>query len=51
MDGHGTHVCGTVAGRKSLDGVTESDGFVDGVARDAQLAFFDIGIDDEKGTL
>lgn len=40
-DGHGTHVCGTIAGRKAEDGITESDGLVDGIARGAKLAFFD----------
>lgn len=48
--GHGTHVCGTVAGRKSEDGITEMDGLVDGVARDAKLAFFDIGLGRRKLT-
>lgn len=41
--GHGTHVCGSIAGRKSEDGVEEMDGFVDGIAYDAKIAFFDVG--------
>lgn len=41
---HGTHVAGTVAGKKSIDGSTESIGFADGVARDAKISFLDIGV-------
>ena len=50
--GHGTHVCGSVMGRRSTAGgyvakSTNSGGNngkdVDGMARDAKLAFFDIG--------
>ncbi|KAL7576651.1 hypothetical protein ACA910_005584 [Epithemia clementina (nom. ined.)] len=51
VNGHGTHVCGTIAGRKSEDGVTSTDGFVDGVAKGARLCFFDIGRDDENESL
>lgn len=40
---HGTHVAGTIAGRRAVAGTTESNGSADGVARGAQLAFFDIG--------
>lgn len=44
-DGHGTHVAATVMGKKSIDGTSsgESEGMIDGVARDARLAFFDMG--------
>ena len=43
-NGHGTFVAGVIAGRKSSNGIaTNQDGFVDGVARGAKLAFFDIG--------
>mmetsp|Transcript_35926 Transcript_35926/g.43265 ORF Transcript_35926/g.43265 Transcript_35926/m.43265 type:complete len:698 (-) Transcript_35926:1281-3374(-) len=41
--GHGTHVCGTAVGHRSVDGVEESDGMANGIAKDAKLALFDIG--------
>ena len=41
--GHGTHVAGSIAGRRSTNGVDESDGAGDGVARGAKLAVVDIG--------
>jgi len=41
--GHGTHVCGTIAGNKAIDGKTPSNGMANGVAKDAKIAFFDIG--------
>jgi len=41
--GHGTHVCGTIVGHKAVDGVAESHGFADGTAKNAKVAFFDIG--------
>lgn len=41
--GHGTHVAGSIAGRRAVDGRTETDGAADGVARQAKLAVFDIG--------
>mmetsp|Transcript_44862 Transcript_44862/g.65927 ORF Transcript_44862/g.65927 Transcript_44862/m.65927 type:complete len:933 (+) Transcript_44862:60-2858(+) len=44
--GHGTHVCGTVAGRKAVDGKTQTSGAADGIAKDAKIAFIDIGADD-----
>jgi len=40
--GHGTHVAGTVAGRKSFDGVNEQTGIADGIARDAKIHFMDL---------
>lgn len=46
---HGTHVVGTVLGRRSSDGiVTDEVGMIDGVARDAKVAFFDIGAGSSK---
>jgi len=50
-DGHGTHVAGTIAGQRSDDGRTATDGFVDGIAYNAQIAFFDIGKDDPSASL
>ena len=41
--GHGTHVAGTVAGKRATDGVSESTGLSDGVAPGAKIAFADIG--------
>ena len=40
---HGTHVAGTIAGRRANGGRTESTGTADGIAFKAKLAFFDIG--------
>lgn len=42
-DGHGTHVVGSILGHKAKDGVNESNGLVDGMAKDAKVSFFDIG--------
>ena len=50
VNGHGTHVCGTIAGHKTLDGISGTDGFVNGVAKNAKIAFVDIGQDDRDGT-
>jgi len=43
--GHGTHVAGALAGRRSSDGDFNEDeiGFGDGIALDAKIAFLDIG--------
>lgn len=43
LAGHGTHVAGTLVGRRATNGKTESTGQADGIARAAKLAFFDIG--------
>ena len=43
-DGHGTHVVGSIIGHKAKDGVNESSGFIDGMAKDAKVSFFDIGL-------
>lgn len=40
---HGTHTSGSVAGRRAIDGVRESDGEADGAATGAKLSFYDIG--------
>uniref|UniRef100_A0A7S4MVU2 subtilisin n=1 Tax=Odontella aurita TaxID=265563 RepID=A0A7S4MVU2_9STRA len=44
-NGHGTHVVGSILGRRSDDGTSsgETNGLGDGIARDAKIAFFDIG--------
>ena len=49
--GHGTHVVGSAVGHKTTSGWNngEEDGFADGVARNAKVAFYDIGSSD--GTL
>ncbi|KAL3788137.1 hypothetical protein HJC23_005475 [Cyclotella cryptica] len=44
--GHGTHVSGIVAGRKSFNGVDEATGYADGVAPGSKIAFFDMEIED-----
>eukprot|EP00586_Coscinodiscus_wailesii_P008645 CAMPEP_0172523930 /NCGR_PEP_ID=MMETSP1066-20121228/293918_1 /TAXON_ID=671091 /ORGANISM="Coscinodiscus wailesii, Strain CCMP2513" /LENGTH=897 /DNA_ID=CAMNT_0013307029 /DNA_START=125 /DNA_END=2819 /DNA_ORIENTATION=+ len=41
--GHGTHCAGTIVGHKSVDGINEQVGMADGIARDAKVAFIDIG--------
>lgn len=40
-EGHGTHVCGTIAGRRMVNG-QEVDGFATGIAKDARIAFMDV---------
>jgi len=50
IKGHGTHVAGTIAGHKSLDGNQGLDGFANGVAPDAKLAFVDL-IDTASGVM
>lgn len=53
--GHGTHVCGSVAGRLSFNGVSNnevgSQGELNenGLGMDAKLAFFDIGVTGVRG--
>ena len=41
--GHGTHVCGSIVGKKANVNNVESTGMADGIATGAKLAFFDIG--------
>lgn len=41
---HGTHVAGTIAGRKAEDGKQDQYGYADGIAKDAKIAFFDLGL-------
>eukprot|EP00588_Corethron_pennatum_P006447 CAMPEP_0194287734 /NCGR_PEP_ID=MMETSP0169-20130528/35380_1 /TAXON_ID=218684 /ORGANISM="Corethron pennatum, Strain L29A3" /LENGTH=648 /DNA_ID=CAMNT_0039034529 /DNA_START=631 /DNA_END=2574 /DNA_ORIENTATION=- len=41
--GHGTHIAGTIAGRRAANGITETDGLATGHAPDAKIAFYDIG--------
>lgn len=40
-EGHGTHVCGTIAGRRMVNG-KEVDGYATGIAKDARIAFMDV---------
>jgi len=48
IKGHGTHVAGTIAGHR-WNGTDESDGFANGVAPDANLAFYDLGETNKDG--
>mmetsp|Transcript_11197 Transcript_11197/g.17986 ORF Transcript_11197/g.17986 Transcript_11197/m.17986 type:complete len:280 (-) Transcript_11197:100-939(-) len=41
-DGHGTHVCGSIAGFSGTSGSADSNGEHNGVAKDARLAFTDL---------
>jgi len=52
-NGHGTHVVGSIVGHKSIAGTTdgESTGFADGVAKDAKVAFFDVGSTSSGGLM
>lgn len=40
--GHGTHVSGIIAGKKSSNGLDEEIGYADGVAPGSKLSFFDM---------
>lgn len=45
-DGHGTHVVGSIVGRVSVDGTIAGEvenGDDEGIAKDAKVAFFDVG--------
>lgn len=42
--GHGTAVAAAAIGRRSFDGLSESNGYADGSAPGAKLAFLDMGI-------
>lgn len=44
-NGHGTHVVGTLLGRRAADGKTESNGIANGVAQGAKVAFFDLAME------
>lgn len=46
--GHGTHVAGTILGRRAVNGTEESTGSVDGIAHHAKVALYDIGITGER---
>jgi len=41
-DGHGTHVCGSIAGFSGTSGSADRNGEHNGVAKDARLAFTDL---------
>jgi len=43
FSGHGTHIAGSIVGRRARNGIHESDGLADGIARDAKIAFYDMG--------
>eukprot|EP00957_Ditylum_brightwellii_P046282 3511696-Ditylum_brightwellii.AAC.1 len=45
-NGHGTHVAGTIAGKKSTNGKDEEDGEADGIAPNAKISFFDMAKQD-----
>ncbi|KAL7495323.1 hypothetical protein ACHAWT_003737 [Skeletonema menzelii] len=42
--GHGTSVAAAAVGKRSFDGRVESNGYADGTAPGAKLAFFDMGV-------
>lgn len=44
MKGHGTHVVGTAIGRRAINGLSESTGEADGIARAAKVSFVDLGV-------
>ena len=48
ISSHGTHVAGTVGGRRAINGDTESTGAVDGIARAAKISFVDVGVSGES---
>uniref|UniRef100_A0A7S4SZ44 subtilisin n=1 Tax=Ditylum brightwellii TaxID=49249 RepID=A0A7S4SZ44_9STRA len=50
-NGHGTHVCGIVAGHRSEGGMEQTDGVANGIAYDAKIAFLDIGFPDQSLSL
>jgi len=43
LNGHGTHIAGSIVGRRAQNGRDESNGLADGIARDAKIAFYDMG--------
>ena len=49
--GHGTHCAGTIAGKRSNDGINEVTGIADGIAPGAKLAFIDCGDSRELATV
>ena len=42
--GHGTHVVGSIVGSKTNNGNSDTPGYADGVAKEAKVAFYDVGI-------
>ena len=46
LDGHGTHVVGTIVGKRSINGTLtgEVTGIAEGIASEAKVSFFDLGL-------
>ena len=49
FNGHGTHTAGILAGKRSDDGSSETNGLADGMAPAAKIAVYDMG--DKNGSL
>ena len=47
-EGHGSHVCGSIAGKMVNPSSHSSEAVYNGISVDAKLAFFDIGVNGEE---